>query len=218
MPAHVRNSFWLTAQRRLFAGLGVAVSLLLVLPGDTDLYVRLLAAWDAFAVVYLALAWMAILRMTPREARTAAEAVDVPHRTSLLLVLMAAIFSFFSSVLVLHRLRQWAPTLETAVSLLGLSAILLSWLLTHTIYGLHYTHLYYGSGHTASGLDFPGDDPPDGMDFQYFAFTIGMTFQVSDVAITHRSLRRVVLRHGMLSFAYATVIIAMTINLIASRL
>jgi uncharacterized membrane protein len=218
MTKPVRRSPWLTAPGRLLAGLGVGLPVLLFWPQSQHLDLRLLAAWDAFALVYLGLCWLAIRRLTPDQARSAAEAVDVPHRSAHFLVLAAAIISFFSAVLILHRMPSWGPSVEAMGSALGLSAILLSWFLTHTIYGLHYTHLYYGSGHTASGLDFPGDEQPDGQDFQYFSFTIGMTYQVSDVVVTRRSLRRVVLRHAMLSFAYATVIIAMTINLIASRL
>jgi uncharacterized membrane protein len=218
MPEHVRDSRLMSAPGRLIAGLAVALPLIFLLPGHVRLGVRLLAGWDAFAVTYLGLAWLAIWHMNAAEARSSAKVIDPSHLTALFIVRVAAIISFFSAVLVLHRLQDLEPAVAAAILVLGLSAILLSWTLTHTIYGLRYMHMYYGSGHSASGLDFPGDERPDGMDFQYFSFTIGMTYQVSDVTISHRSLRRVVLRHAILSFAYATVIIAMTINLIASRL
>ena len=68
----------------------------------------------------------------------------------------------------------------------------------------------------AGGLDFPGKREPDYMDFAYFAFTIGMTFQVSDVVITSRQLRQLVLVHGMLSFGFNTVILALTINTVSA--
>ena len=67
-----------------------------------------------------------------------------------------------------------------------------------------------------SGLKFPGDDQPDYWDFIYFAFVIGMTFQVSDVAITHKSIRRMVVAHGALSFFFTAAIVAMTVNIAAS--
>jgi uncharacterized membrane protein len=218
MQRNLHRSPWLSAPARLVAGLSVSLPLALLLPHHLGPEVRLLAGWDSFAAMFLTLTWYAVWRLTPAEARSAAEAVDVSHRSALFLVLTAAIISFFSAVLILRGLPKQSPALVTLVSLLGLAAIMLSWLLTHTVYGLHYLHMYYGTGHRSSGLNFPGGEPPDAIDFQYFSFTVGMTFQVSDVAITSRYLRRVMLRHALLSFAFATVIIAMTINLIASRL
>lgn len=205
---------WLTAPWRLLVGVAVATPFLFWLPSTDALWLRLLMAWDVFGLVYLGLSWLAILQMTPEKARSSAEAVDAPHQMALILVLIAAITSFFSAAVMLHR----GDSLQAHGSLLGLATVVLAWFLTHTTFGMHYMHLFYGSGHTASGLDFPGGERPDGQDFQYFAFTVGMTYQVSDVTITHRNLRRVVMRHAMLSFAYGTVIIAMTINFIVARI
>ena len=95
-----------------------------------------------------------------------------------------------------------------------------SWFLIHTIFTLRYAHIFYGDNeerpHThAAGLKFPGDKNPDYFDFAYFAFVLGMTFQVSDVQITSNKLRRMAMWHGLLSFGYNTIMIALTINLIA---
>jgi uncharacterized membrane protein len=68
------------------------------------------------------------------------------------------------------------------------------------------------------GLEFPGEDPPDFFDFAYFSFVVGMTFQVSDVQVTSRQMRRLVLMHGLLSFAFNTVVVALSINLAATLL
>jgi len=104
---------------------------------------------------------------------------------------------------------------------LAVLGILLSWSMVHTTFTFHYAHLYYdddedeNSDADAGGLDFPKDKEPDYLDFAYFSFVIGMTFQVSDVQITRRNLRRHVLIHGLISFALNTFVVALTINLIA---
>jgi uncharacterized membrane protein len=70
-------------------------------------------------------------------------------------------------------------------------------------------------GTNAGGLDFPGEAKPDFVDFAYFSFVLGMTFQVSDVSISSKKIRRMVLWHSLISFGYNAVIIALTINVIA---
>jgi uncharacterized membrane protein len=107
--------------------------------------------------------------------------------------------------------------------LMGLIAVISSWMLVHTVFGLRYAHTYYGDPDGpagpqphAGGLEFPGDRDPDYMDFAYFSFVIGMTFQVSDVQITSRDFRKLVLLHGMLSFGFNTVILALTINTVSN--
>ena len=106
--------------------------------------------------------------------------------------------------------------------LLGLSTVAVSWFLLHTVYSLHYAHLYYGDSDcdeaSDKGLDFPGDKDPDYLDFAYFAFVIGMTCQVSDVQVTTKRMRRITLLHGVISFGFNTVILALLINTISGLL
>jgi uncharacterized membrane protein len=97
-------------------------------------------------------------------------------------------------------------------------------MLVHTVFGLRYGHAYYGDpdgpgpiSH-AGGLEFPGDQEPNYVDFAYFSFVIGMTFQVSDVVITSRDFRKLVLVHGMLSFGFNTVILALALNTVSTVL
>jgi uncharacterized membrane protein len=93
-------------------------------------------------------------------------------------------------------------------------AVGVAWALTHTAYALHYAHLYYRDDDDGEGgLDFAKDVRPDYFDFAYFAFTVGMCFQVSDVVVSSRLLRRAVLGHAVLSFTYNTAIIAVALNL-----
>jgi uncharacterized membrane protein len=86
------------------------------------------------------------------------------------------------------------------------------------IFATHYAHEFYREGPTASGLKFPGDRTPDYLDFLYFSFVIGMTFQVSDVAVTARSIRRTVLAHAIISFLYNVALLAIMVNIAASAI
>jgi uncharacterized membrane protein len=94
----------------------------------------------------------------------------------------------------------------------------LAWLFSNTVYALHYAHLFYSqnSGKDAGGLDFPDDDEPDYWDFVYFAFTLGMTFQTSDVSIANRAMRRVVTGHCLAAFVFNLGVIAFTINVLGN--
>lgn len=103
---------------------------------------------------------------------------------------------------------------------LAATCLLLSWLFTNTMFALHYAHTYYGddrSRQPLGGLDFPGREQPDYWDFAYFAMVIGMTFQVSDVQITDRRLRRIALVHSVAAFFFNVVIIALSVNIVAGK-
>jgi uncharacterized membrane protein len=100
--------------------------------------------------------------------------------------------------------------------------LFVSWLMTHTTFAFRYAHEYYqidpGAAGIAGGLEFPGEKRPDYLDFMYFSLVLGMTFQVSDVQITARKFRRLAAVHGLLSFLFNTIILALTVNLAAGLL
>jgi len=117
---------------------------------------------------------------------------------------------------VLRGARTCVAEQRPAFILLCLTAVVTAWAMTHTAYTLRYAHLYYrDDGDGEGGLVFPGDTKPTYLDFAYFAFTLGMCFQTSDVAITSRPIRRTVLAHAALSFAYNTAILATAVSLVA---
>ena len=96
--------------------------------------------------------------------------------------------------------------------------IVLSWLYMNMIFALHYAHGYYGHENAMhKGLDFPGTDEPDYWDFAYFSLVLGMTFQVSDVQIVNRRLRRMAMTHGVIAFFFNVFIIAISVNVAAGR-
>ncbi|HEV7490554.1 MAG TPA: DUF1345 domain-containing protein [Rhodanobacteraceae bacterium] len=97
------------------------------------------------------------------------------------------------------------------------TSLVLSWCVLNTMFALHYAHEYYMGARKDKALEFPGDEEPDYWDFMYFAFVLGMTFQVSDVAIARRSVRRVALAHGVLAFFFDVFILALTVNAVAGK-
>lgn len=181
---------------------------------------RAIASWDVAAGVYLLLAWITM-------AGTDAEAtrISTGNRQSSLAILLLVLGAACISVAALafmyksgHGLPMWKKMLHVALSFLALG---FSWLLVHTRFAFHYAHRYYigGKGARAAhtgGLNFPGERKPDYLDFAYFSFVIGMTSQVSDVAVTSRVMRRLTLAHGLLSFGFNVAVLALSVNIFAS--
>jgi uncharacterized membrane protein len=133
----------------------------------------------------------------------------------------AAFFGMLAILGVLQQAKSTGGHVTLELALLAAVTILLSWLFAHTVFAVHYAHDYYGDlkHNRAPGLAFPGnDDTPDYWDFMYFSFVVGMTCQVSDVQVTRDHWRRLVLAHGVVSFLYNTIVLALSINLIAGLL
>ncbi len=162
-----------------------------------------------------------MLRATPETMRLNAKRQDEGRLVILSLVTAAACVSIFAIGFLLKDAKSGSSAIVLLHIVLSVVTILGSWLLVHTIFALHYAHGYYQDDRKsleadkAEGLDFPDDIEPDYWDFLYFSFVIGMTSQVSDVQIESRSMRRLALMHGVLSFFFNTTIVAMTINIIA---
>ena len=137
---------------------------------------------------------------------------------------MAACASLLALGYLLGTVKDLSKGRVTEHIALAVGTVLCSWALVHTVFTLRYAHLYYlgstekADGDPCGGLDFPAEKTPDYMDFTYFSFVIGMTFQVSDVQITSRRIRRLALVHGLVSFAFNTVILALSINIISGLL
>ena len=177
----------------------------------------------AFSASYLIFSWTVILASHPKGLRNIAGEQDISRTLIFLIVVSAAFISLLAIIVLLQQAPQASKKGLTYYLILAATAVVCSWALIHTVFTLHYAHLYYtyrdGNAHTkgenARGLDFPGTSVPDYLDFAYFSFVLGMTFQVSDVQITSPVLRRLALLHGLLSFVYNTIIIALSINIIS---
>ena len=192
---------------------GIAVALLV--PARLGLAFRLLAGWGLAAVVLATFAWAIILGTggageTQRHAGTH----DPGRRAVGLLVILTSAISLLATAVILRQARNCPPAVRELFVALCIVAVASAWVLTHTAYALRYAHLYYrDDAEGVGGLSLPGDAAPAYLDFAYFAFTIGMCFQVSDISISSPQIRRAVLGHSVLSFLYNTAILATAINL-----
>jgi uncharacterized membrane protein len=172
-----------------------------------------LLGWDAAALTFCAWTWRLLWPLDP--AQTAAHAqVESPSRGWVDSILLgAALASLLAVGAVLTAAADDTGGLKYAEAALALLSVGLSWVLVHTVFTLAYARLYYTG--TPGGVDFGPAGPPEYVDFAYLAFTIGMTFQVSDTALTSKPFRRAVLHHAWFSFPLLTGIVAATVNLVS---
>jgi uncharacterized membrane protein len=200
------TSLWRHSRFLVAFALGLAI---LAATGWTslDLAMRALMAVNGFFVSYLVLMLGLSVTTTPDDLRRHSEADDEGMALIFVLAIGAVAIALASIFLVLN---QRADSL--AETIFALAAAPLGWAMLHVLAAYRYAHLYYSPDPDA-GLDFPGKPaPPAVVDFLYFAFTIGMTAQVSDVVVTTSQMRRVVLVHSVGSFFYNTVILALAVN------
>jgi uncharacterized membrane protein len=207
-----------TGRLLISATLG-AIAFVWLTPSRIEWPIRAIAGWDVASLALLAFAWTIILRADATETRRRAAGDDPGRHMVFFIVVVASLISLFAPTVVLPKVRAFQPGEEAAWTLLTLAAVVLSWVVTHTAYTFRYAHLHYRrSGprddDAAGGLKFCGTEEPLDIDFAYFAFTIGMCFQVSDVVVTSTRMRREVLGHAVLSFVYTTVILALALNLV----
>ncbi len=194
------------------------------LPHTLRLSIRLASGWVVGVALFLTITAFIIVGSSPERVRRRARLVDPRRWMILAIIVAAAAVSLVALGFTLQReAHETAAALAARLALAGLTVVA-SWTVTHTVFALHYAHHYYGDGPAPGadddrgGLAFPGDALPDYWDFLYFAFVVGMTCQVSDVQVTSRPMRRMTLIHGVLSFFFNTVILALSVNLLASSL
>lgn len=177
-----------------------------------------LSGWNVAGLVLLTLTGSQVGGMDPADTRSHAAGEDPGRTTVYVGVVVTSLVSLFTATFVAHQAASISFERELLVGLC-LWTVAQSWVLTHTSFTMRYAHLYYREGlEGVGGLEFPGEAPPTYSDFAYFGFTVGMCFQVSDVTVSRPQIRRVVLLHALLSFAYSTVILAFTLNLMFGRL
>jgi uncharacterized membrane protein len=205
---------------RLFIAVVVGLAVVAALPDDWWLSTRLLAGWNVGITLYLVLVHSVIWRCDVTRLRRRAKEQDEGAYAILLLSMAATLASLVAIVFELGGTKQAGNAGAVSHVLLAMTTTVLSWFFMHTIFSLHYAHEYYGEGRDKKlgGLNFPGENEPDYLDFLYFSLVIGMTSQVSDVSIANRSIRRVAALHGVLSFFFNLTVLALTVNMISNLL
>ena len=212
----------LRARLRLTTGAACGIVSYLLIPATISTPTRGILAWDIGCFVFLAL----VAQMFTSERRTSI-AEDAARQEegewTIFGLSVGAVGASIAGIITIYSGTKGVAVDDRGwhVGLVALT-LLLTFMMTHTLFALRYAHEYYavsGSGtDPAGGLEFPEDRVPDYWDFFYFAVVLGMTFQVSDVQITSTRLRRLATAHGLLAFFYNTVFIALTVNLGASLL
>ncbi len=195
----------------------------LLLPKWMHLDIRILGAWVSGVLCFLGLVVFLACTATHENTRYRAQSQEAQHLAVFLLVVITACTSIFAIALMQTNNKQ-LPGLALGIEVgLSIVAILCSWFLTHTMFALHYATCYYRQDSLLNpdhehegGLDFPGEDHPDYWDFMYFAFTIGMTAQTSDISIPRPFMRRLSIAHGIVSFFFYMVILASSVNTASS--
>lgn len=186
----------------------------LSLPGRQPWILRSVFGWcvGASAAVLWSLTMLFAKDCETTRARAAAS--DPGSKAVWIVVLTSCALSLVAALAIMGDRRIAQPEWQPYLLGLGMWAVASAWFLTHISFTLRYAHLYYRDEGGEGGMDFPGGHLPDDWDFAYFAFTLGMCFQTSDVCVSDRAIRRTALVHAVLSYFYSTVILALILNLI----
>jgi uncharacterized membrane protein len=184
-----------------------------------------LITWVAFALAIIITDWIIILNAHPKEIRKIAKLQDSSRFFIFLFVIASSVISLGAIMFLLKSSKGHSNANITGHILLAMGSVVVSWWLVHTLFTMRYAHMYYdedtddGEKTAVGGLEFPGKTTdPDYLDFVYFSFVVGMTFQVSDVEISDRAMRRLAWVHGLVSFAFNTAIVALSINIVSSMI
>jgi uncharacterized membrane protein len=221
-----RRGSWLTifaARPRLMisAVVGLAVGLALsrfdpAMPSVTDVVI----GWDAVCLLFMLSVTGALIGHAPDDIRARAEREDEGRGLILALVLIAAAASIAAIAGELSLAKSTHGTEKGAHVALAFGTVAASWMMMQIVFALHYAHEYYDEnpdcdGHDMKGLEFPGEELPDYWDFVHFAVIIGVACATADINITSKTLRRIGTVHSLVAFAFNTMIVALTINLLA---
>jgi uncharacterized membrane protein len=179
-----------------------------------------LITWITVASTIILLDWVIILWAHPKDIRKIASLEDSSRVMIFVFVMVASLVSLVAMYLLLKSSKGESESTVAGYIILAMAAVVISWWLFHTVFTMRYAHLYYptdeGKKTPLGGLEFPGNDKePDYLDFVYFSFVVGMTFQVSDVEISSKQIRRLAWAHGLIAFAFNTAIVALSINVIS---
>jgi uncharacterized membrane protein len=238
-----QRDFWRVLTAALIALIVVYVVRLWVISAGLgqvrfeDIWVlRLVSFWDIWALVYLGLTWLLIMRSSAQQTRQWALDQRIPphpdlsilrsvilrvlrtlflisRTSSLFFIVFVSLVSMALAIRLVPAIRDLDITGGLTVAVMAALGVISAWGVLHSSFTLHYAYLYYRSEESAGGLEFPSEHSPDQLDFAYFAFTIAVSFAVSDVNVTDRTIRRAVLGHQILSFFFNTSILALVINL-----
>jgi uncharacterized membrane protein len=206
----------LAAKRVTVAAASGLVATFATLLAGASWSVATLVGWDAAALVFLGWVWLTVPITDAAAAARIARAEDASRTASEVVLLGAGVASLVAVAYTLVEAGNSGEPARGLLTALAIASVTLAWACVQTVYALRYARLYYSD--PIGGIDFNEDDRPDYLDLAYLALTIGMTFQVSDTDLTTKRIRRTAIRHALLSYVFGTVIVAVTINIVAGLL
>jgi uncharacterized membrane protein len=215
-PYHRWMGWHASAGRRLLSTAAVGVLVALVLTPFVPWGLAVLGGWDGAALAFLGTVWRTIARADAGSTRALATREDLTRDVARLLVLAASAASTVAVVLALTLARRESGFEQILLVAIASVTVVLSWTMVNTVFTLRYADLHYNAPEPS--VDFlrgPGEGEADYRDFAYLAFTIGMTYQVSDTNLRNRTIRRTVLAHAFLSYVFGVVIVSVGVNVIA---
>ena len=213
IPSRMRS----TLGNRVAARAAVAAAFGIIVGVISSLFVvwqaAILIGWDACAISILVWTWTIVWRLDAEGTETHANIEDPSRHGAEGAIVTAGVALLAAVGLLLVKAGQSHGGTKAYLITIGIVSVVCSWATIHTIFTLRYARTHYES--PVGGVDFNEDDPPAYLDFAYLAFTIGMTFQVSDTDLTTKPIRRIALSHALLSYLFGAVIIAVAINIVA---
>lgn len=205
-----------SARKRILTVLSIGVIVSAAALAFMPWHMAPLVGWDVASAMYLSWIWTGIWRLDGEQTAAVSTREDDSRSAAEAILIAASVASLVGVGLVLIRAADQKGTARLLLAAFAVLSVVLSWTAVQTVFALRYARLYHGAG---SGIDFREKDRlPDYHDFAYVAFTIGMTYQVSDTDLTSFTMRRTALSHSLLSYLFGIVIVAITINLVAGLL
>ncbi len=198
-------------QRLMTAGVSGAI-VGIVIAQFAPWQLAVLGTWDVAAIILVGSIWMFIPILDGEVTRATAMREDSSRAAFDFVVLVASVMSLIGVFLTLIAAKNDSGGMKAWMTSAAVGTVAVSWLTVHTVFTLRYALLYFND--PEGGVDFNEDTCPDYLDFVYLAFTVGMTFQVSDTNISTQTIRRAITRHALLGYVFGTVIIGVTINVV----
>ena len=204
------------ARPRMVISLLFGVAVFFLSPADVGT-TRALLAWNAGAILFMVLILVMMGRTRAADIRDHSTAEEEGRFTVLTFVIAAAAMTLIAIGVEIFAVKEMQSASRALRLALTFGTVITSWAFVHVVFTIYYAHEFHaelgGKRGTRGGLKFPGEAMPDYWDFLYFSFTVGMTAQTSDVAVTSRRMRRLVIVHGIVAFVFTTAVIALTVNL-----
>jgi uncharacterized membrane protein len=213
--AEMVNRLRVSARIRVAVCAAFGVAVFVVVMAFAPWQVATLGGWDVTAVAWVGWVGVTVLGKDSTETRRLATAEDGSRAAADALLISASVASLVGVGFALLKAAGAKGSGNALITAVAAATVVVSWGVIHTLFTLRYARLYYQEG---GGIDFHDDRLADYGDFAYVAFTLGMTYQVSDTDLQSKAIRMTALRHALLSYVFGTFVIAMTINVVAGLL